>query len=254
MAEFQLWQGDCLDLMQFLPSGSVDLILTDPPYGDTSLQWDRKVAHWPREALRLLRPSGSMWVFGSFRYFADAFRTDLFAGWQIAQDVVWEKHNGSSFHADRFKRVHELAAHLYPLTSTWGAIYRQPQFTADATARAMRRKKRPPHAGHIEASSYVSQDGGPRLMRSVIYARSCHGYAQHPTQKPEDIVTPLLEFACPPGGDALDMFMGSGTTGVACANTGRNFIGIERDEKYFKIAQERVEAAYSAKVAVGLFD
>lgn len=242
----RLFRGDCLDILPTLPDRCVDLVLTDPPYGDTSLAWDSRVADWPREALRVLRPGGSMWVFGSLRYFASSFADDVFAGWQIAQDVVWEKHNGSSFHADRFKRVHELAVQFYPAGAAWRDTFKAPQYTNDATKRTVCRKKRPPHTGNIEASSYVSEDGGPKLMRSVIYARSCHGYAQHPTQKPEDIVRPLMEFGCQTGGTVLDPFMGSGTTGVAAVNTGRNFIGIERDPGYFEIAERRIYEAYEA--------
>lgn len=242
----KLFQGDCLEILPTLPDGCVDLVLTDPPYGDTSLSWDKRVGEWPREALRLLRPGGSMWVFGSLRYFATSFAGDVFGGWKIAQDIVWEKHNGSSFHADRFKRVHEIAVQFYPAGSKWRDTFKQPQYTATATKRTVRRKKRPPHTGHIEAASYVSEDGGPRLMRSVIYARSCHGYAQHPTQKPEEVVLPLLNFACRPGGTVLDMFMGSGTTGVAAINTGRDFIGIEKDPGYFEIAEKRIYGAFEA--------
>lgn len=187
-----------------------------------------------------------MWVFGSFRYFAACFAENMFAGWQIAQEIVWEKHNGSSFHADRFKRVHELAVHFYPIKTPWREIYKDPQFTSDATKRTVRRKGRPPHTGHIEAGSYTSEDGGPRLMRSVIYARSCHGFAQHPTQKPEEIVEPLLRFSCPPGGLVLDMFAGSGTTGVVAATHGRSFIGVELSPEYFQKAQQRVSTAYHA--------
>jgi site-specific DNA-methyltransferase (adenine-specific) len=81
--------------------------------------------------------------------------------------------------------------------------------------------------GHIEAGHYVSQDGGPRLMRSVLAVRSCHGYAEHPTQKPIDLLTPLIEYSCPPGGLVLDPFMGSGSTLVAARQSGRRAIGIE---------------------------
>jgi len=81
------------------------------------------------------------------------------AGLRYSQDVVWEKHNGSSFHADRFKRVHEHAVQFYRIGTPWAEIYNDVQKTSDATARTVRRKKRPPHTGHIEASSYESVDG-----------------------------------------------------------------------------------------------
>jgi len=108
-----------------------------------------------------------------------------FSGWKLAQDIVWEKHNGSNSANDRFRRLHELALHFY--RGVWREIPKEPQYTNDATARTVRRKKRPPHWGEIGESHYVSKDGGPLLMGSVIYAKSCHGYAVNETQKPEAI-------------------------------------------------------------------
>jgi site-specific DNA-methyltransferase (adenine-specific) len=171
---------------------------------------------------------------------AEHFRA---AGWKYAQDCVWEKHNGSSFHADRLKRVHEHAVQFYPSSVPWADIYKKPVTTPDATARAVRRKKRPPHTGHIEASSYTSEDGGPRLMRSVIAVRSCHGYAEHPTQKPEGIIAPLIEFSCPPCGTVGDWFAGSGSVGVTALKLGRSYVGCEIDEGYYGKARARLDRA-----------
>lgn len=227
-----LYQGDCLDLPCGLES---DCIVTDPPYGETSLEWDR----WPQDWLRRATHTGrSMWCFGSMRMFLEHAGEFTGAGWKLSQDIIWEKHNGSGFHADRFKRVHESATHWY--RGEWGSIYHEVPTTPDATARAVRRKHRPPHTGHIEASSYVSEDGGPRLMRSVIAMRSMHGRAIHPTEKPVGILTPLIEYACPPGGLVLDPFAGSGSTLEAARMTGRRAIGIEIDERYCELAARRL--------------
>jgi site-specific DNA-methyltransferase (adenine-specific) len=160
--------------------------------------------------------------------------------------LVWEKHNGSSFHADRFKRVHEHIIQLYKKEAAWSEIYKKPVFTMDATKRATRRKKRPPHMGHIEAGSYESHDGGPRLMRSVIYERSCHGYAQHPTQKPVGILGPIIEYSCPEGGLVVDPTCGSGSTLVAAKLIGRRCVGIEVDERYCEMAARRLESGVHA--------
>lgn len=215
-----------------LATTAVDVVIADPPYGETSLEWDKRVKGWINAV-----PSKNLWVFGSLRYFLGA---SDFSGWNMAQDIVWEKHNGSSFHADRFKRVHEHAVQFY--RGSWAGIYKNPVTTADAVARAVRRKKRPPHTGHIEAGHYVSHDGGPRLERSVIYVRSCHGEALHPTQKPEGIVGPIVKYSCPDGGIILDPFMGSGTTLVVAAKLQRMAIGIEIEEKYCEIAAKRLES------------
>jgi site-specific DNA-methyltransferase (adenine-specific) len=232
--------GDALEQMALLADGSVNCVITDPPYGETSLKWDRWVDGWLAALPRIMAPSASLWCFGSLRFFIE--RAADFKDWNLAQDLVWEKHNGSNAFADRFRRVHEQAAQFYPPGRAWSDIYRRPLFTNDATARTVRRKRRPPQWGHIEASAYASEDGGPRLMRSVMFARSAHGYAVHPTQKPLETILPLDEYSCPVGGVVLDCFMGSGTVGVAAQRLGRGFIGIEIDPAYCTAAERRIEA------------
>lgn len=231
--------GDMRDVVTQFEDESFDCIVTDPPYQETSLAWDRWVDGWPLLIRRVLKPTGSMWCFGSQRMFWD--RRDQFGGWRLAQDCIWEKHNGSGFHADRFKRVHEHALQFYRDDAPWEQVYKNPQYTNDATARAVRRKRRPAHMGHIEASSYRSEDGGPRLMRSVIYARSEHGRAVHRTQKPIAIVEPLLLYSCPPLGRVLDCFAGSGTTGVVAARHGMHTTLIEADPLYESVIKRRLE-------------
>ena len=214
---------------------AIDVTVTDPPYGVTLLAWDKVCDGW----LDLV-PSAALWLFGSMSF----FRAQQFDGWKYSQEIIWEKHNGSNFHADRFRRVHEIAMMFY--RGAWGALYKRVPETMDATRRTIRRKEKPAHhLGARQASHYVSEDGGPRKMRSVIYARSCHGHAVHPTQKPVAIVQPLCEYSCPPAGVVLDPFMGSGTTGVACHALDRQFIGIEKERKYFDLALERIAATHA---------
>lgn len=227
-----LYLGDALEVLPQLAC-TADLVVADPPYGETSLVWDVR----PRDWLGLIRCT-SLWHFGSLRMFMAAAPEFAAAGWKLSQDVVWEKHNGSSFHADRFKRVHEQAALFY--RGQWAWVHHDPQFTMNATKRTRRSKRRPPHTGHIEATPYSSDDGGPKLMRSVIYCRSAHGEAIHPTQKPEGILRPLIEYACPEGGLVLDPFAGSGSTGLAARQTGRRAVLIEKDERYAHAAAERL--------------
>ena len=227
--------GNCMDVLAAMPAASVDAIIVDPPYAQTSLAWDRWVDGWPNAAARVLKPSGSMWVFGTLRMFTD--RWSEFAAWRMAQDIVWEKHNGSSFHNDRFRRVHEQAVQFY--RGRWEDVYKGIVTTNEARARVVRRKERPAHMGEIAGTTFISEDGGPRIMRSVIYARSQHGNAIHPTQKPEAIIEPLLRNSCRPGGVVLDPFAGSGTTGVVASRLGMSAILIEADEKYFAAMQDR---------------
>jgi site-specific DNA-methyltransferase (adenine-specific) len=226
-----LYHGDFRDLLPGL--GQFDAIVTDPPYGETSLDWDVWPAGWPG---LLTDVASSMWCFGSMRMFLD--QRDEFAAWKLSQDIVWEKHNGSGFHSDRFKRVHEHATHWYQ--GDWAGIRHETPTTDDARARVVRRKARPAHTGHIDASSYLSVDGGPRLMRSVQYARSMHGRAINETEKPVEILEPLIEYAVAPGGVVLDAFAGSGSTGVAARNHGRRAVLIEKREAQCEAAAARL--------------
>jgi site-specific DNA-methyltransferase (adenine-specific) len=223
--------------------GMVDLVLTDPPYGDTSLEWDVFGDAWVPYARDSLKPSGSMWVFGSLKHL---FRLSQgLSGLKLVQDIVWEKQNGTGAQADRFRRVHEHAIHLILEGSVWRDVYHSTQYTMDARKKVVRRKERPPHWGVIENSTYVSEDGGPRVMRSVFHVNNCHGYADHPTQKPEGVVSPLILYSSPLNGMVLDPFMGSGTTAIVCEKNARPWVGIEIEEKYCEIAAKRLEAERS---------
>lgn len=231
--------GDCREIMR--SEGPFDMIIADPPYGDTSLSWDKLVRGWERVAHDRLKPSGSMWVFGSLRFFMLAHRPMRAAGLRVAQEIVWEKHNGSGLHADRFKRVHELAVQVVRDDATWSDVFNEVQKTNDATARTVRRKMKPQHFGDVDAGpTYKSEDGGPRIMRSVIYARSCHGHAIHPTQKPVDLLEILIRTSCPPGGLVGDFFAGSGAAGEAARSCGRSYVGCEIDPAYATAALDRL--------------
>ncbi len=231
-AGITIYHGDCRVLLPVIPTA--DVVIADPPYGDTALPWDKRVSDWPSTVS--ISPAGSMWVFGSFRYFFESVFE--FVGWKLAQDIVWEKHNGSCSFADRFRRVHENAVQFY--RGEWADVYKNPVTTPDATARTVRRKNRPTHWSKIAEGNYTSEDGGPRLMRSVIWVRSCHGEAEHPTQKPIGILDPLLRYSCPPGGSVLDPFMGSGSTLIAAKALGFKAVGCEIEERYCEIAAKRL--------------
>lgn len=227
-----IYHGDARVVLPCL-LGAFDAVITDPPYGDTSLEWDRWVQNWPE---LLAARTSALWSFGSFRMFYE--HATEFSSWKLAQDLVYEKHNGSAPVSDRFRRVHELVAHFY--RGAWEDQLKQTPTTKDATARTVRRKARPPHWGNIDAGSYESQDGGPRLMRSVLQFRSEHGAALHPTQKPVGLVRLLIEYSTTPGQLILDPFCGSGTTLVAAKQMGRRAIGIELNERDCENAARRL--------------
>jgi site-specific DNA-methyltransferase (adenine-specific) len=241
----QLFLGDCREVLPALNLADVGVVVADPPYGETSLLWDRWQDGWIAAVAEAVRTSCSLWCFGSMRMFLE--QAGDFDAWRLAQDLVWEKHNGSSFTNDRFKRVHEHVVQWY--RGDWANVWRQPVTTNDATPRQVRRKQKPPHTGDIGTGVYRSEDGGPRLARSVLKVRSCHGHAAHPTQKPLGIIDPLLRYSLAPGGTVLDPFAGAGSTLVAAREAGFRAVGIEADERYCEAAATRL-----AQGALGLFD
>lgn len=231
----------CADVMQWadlLPP--VDAIIADPPYGETSLKWDVWPAGWPRAFWKCSR---QLWCFGSFRMFWEQ-KLD-FAGWKLAQDVVWEKHNGSSMRKDRFRRVHELACHFY--AGEWETLYTKVPVVPfeNERKRSLKMFGRPAHLTRstgpkqfnpVAAASY--EYDGTRLQRSVIPVRSCHGKAVNETQKPAGIVAPLVEYSVPPGGILLSPFAGSGTDLVVARSQGKRAIGFElREEQCAEIVR-----------------
>lgn len=224
-----IYHGDMRDVAPFVVA---DLVVADPPYGVTSLEWDRWVPGWPS-----LIQQDAMWCFGQLRVFMERSQDFVVGRWRLSQDLIWEKQNGSHLFNDRFRRVHEQAALFY--RGEWGDRFKEPQFTMDALPKTIRRKSRAPHLGNHGPVSYESRDGGPRLMRSVLQVRSTHGYAENETQKPVGILTPLIEYGCPPEGVVFDPFLGAGSTLVAAKLVGRRAIGVELREEQCEIAATR---------------
>jgi len=227
-----LYHGDCRDVLPALAE-RYDCAVADPPYGETSLAWDRWPDGWPTV---LAEATPSAWCFGSMRMFLD--RRDEFTGWKLSQDVIWEKHDGSGFATDRFRRVHEYALHFY--RGSWSETRHEvPRIGIVGPDKSVRRVSvAKGHHGDRNASSYV--DDGTRLMRSVIKTRNMHGRNLHPTEKSVAILSPLIEYACPPGGVVLDPFAGSGSTAVAARLSGRRSVLIEADERYCEVIARRL--------------
>jgi site-specific DNA-methyltransferase (adenine-specific) len=231
--------GDCREQMLAWPAGVADACIADPPYGDTSLDWDKQVDGWIPAVARVLKPAASIWVFGSLRFLAPLFAEMHAAGFKYSQDIVWEKQNGSGLLNDRFRRVHEHAVMFY--RGAWRDVYHDAQYTSDGTATTIRRTSKPIHmGGGVKPNTYTSVDGGPRLQRSVIRARNEHGQAVHPTQKPLGIVSPLISYSVPEGGVVVDPFFGSGTTGIAARILKRNFAGCEKDPAAMEMQRDRL--------------
>jgi site-specific DNA-methyltransferase (adenine-specific) len=231
-----LHHGDCRQVLPEL-SLTVDCVIADPPYAETSLAWDRWPDGWPDA---LISASRSMWCFGSMRMFLD--RRDDFTAWKLSQDVIWQKRNGTGLAIDRFRRVHEHALHWY--RGEWSRVHHEtPRVAADPAAlkrngNAVRVARAGAHLGNSTNRSW--EDDGTRLMQSVIAAPSVR-HGGHPTEKPVELLDPLIRYACPPGGVVLDPFAGSGSTAAAARLSGRRSVLIEADERYCEAIARRLD-------------
>jgi site-specific DNA-methyltransferase (adenine-specific) len=227
-----LYHGDAMVLAPLIGE-RFDAAITDPPYGETALDWD----HWPKGWPEMARTmTDSLWCFGSFRMFFD--QRNEFLKWQLAQDIIWEKQNGSGLHSDRFRRVHEMAAHFY--NGSWSGIYKQPVFVPVIGGRkkSVVRKNKPTHFNGISNGAY--EYGDQRIMRSVIFTPNCHRSAINETQKPEELVAPLITYSVPPGGSLVDFFCGSGTTLAIARAQGKRAVGFEMRESQCEAIAKRL--------------
>lgn len=231
-----LYHGDCRSVLPAL-GVTADCMISDPPYGETSLPWDRWPEGWLEAAAGVTR---SLWCFGTLRMYLehrDEFRA---AGWKLSQDVIWEKHNGSGVHGDRFRRVHEQVTHWY--RGAWGGVAADISAITVSTGRKAQRITRG-QTPHLGTTGGVGAVGEATLMRSVQRVHSMHGRAIHPSEKPLGILDPLARYSCPPGGLVIDCFAGSGSTLDAARCSGRRTIGIEADERYCELAARRLAQA-----------
>lgn len=217
-----LYQGDMREIVPTLDQ--VDAVITDPPYGQTSLRWDRWPVDWPTVCAAV---TSSLWCFGTLRTFTDHWSEFTASGWKLAQDVVWAKHNGSGPTVDRFRRVHEQVVHLY--RGLWRDIHHVPPRIPATTLRGEIRPgaKDIPHHGAYRDRAWV--DDGTRIVTSVICANSEHRRAVHPTQKPLAVLAPILAYSVPPDGVVLDPFAGSGSIALAALDADRRAVLVEAD-------------------------
>ena len=236
--EIQLLHGDCLERMAEIPDGSVDMVLTDPPYGTTACKWDAVIPFEPMwaEVKRVLKPNGAA-VFTATQPFSSALGASNLP-W-LRYSWSWHKAHTGQLNAKRMplKNIEDVLV-FYLNQPTYN-----PQFGAGEPY-TVRRK------GYKGSECYGSQvdhdtvsDGRRYPMQDLHFRNKESGGNIHPTQKPVALMEYMIRTYTNEGEVVLDFTMGSGTTGVACVNTKRFFIGVERDEKYFNIAKARIEAA-----------
>ena len=228
--------GDCLDVMQGIPDGSVDMVCTDPPYGTTACKWDSVIPFEPMWAQlkRIVKPNGAIVLMASQPFTSALVMSNV---GMFRYDLKWIKTQATGFYnANRMPlRAHEDILVFYRSLPSYN-----PQKTAGEPYVQKRGSASNVYQGK-DLSVTVNETGMRHPLSWRVFQRDAD--KTHPTQKPVALMEYLIKTYTNPGETVLDFTMGSGTTGVAAANTGRRFIGIERDPDYFTIASARVQKA-----------
>ena len=225
--------GDCLEVMKSIPDGSVDMILTDPPYGTTACKRDTVIdldKMW-EQLKRVIKPNGAIVLFGS-EPFSSALRMSNIKNYKY--DWKWDKISPTG-HLNAKKRPMKKLEDIcvfsvhYSNYKPQGLVYNPRKKSRKSTTEGSNC-----YGKHNDENISLYQ-GYPTERLEI---KNENGF--HPTQKPVFLIKDLIETYTNEGETVLDFTMGSGTTGVACKNLNRNFIGIELDTEYFKIAEKRI--------------
>ena len=236
-----LYKGDCLEIMKNIESGSVDAIITDPPYGTTACKWDSVIDFelmWI-ELKRIIKPNGAILLFGS-EPFSSALRMSNVKDFRY--DIIWEKSHARGF-LNAWKqpmRKHENISMFYKKQPTYNPILKDKD---PKNIRPISKRSRSSQFNGGEFSNEANKRKCPNnksMPNSLIKFNSKVTPIIHPTQKPIALMEYLIKTYTNANETVLDFTMGSGTTGVACKNTNRDFIGIEMNNEYYDIACKRV--------------
>lgn len=241
----KLMQGDCLELMKNITDGSIDMILCDLPYGTTKNRWDSVIPFEPlwQQYKRIIKDNGAIVLFGQGLFFADLIISNRK---MYKYDFSWNKVLTSGFlNANKMPlRQHELIAVFYKKLPTYN-----PQKTVGNKNHSLKSRKN-------EGTNYNGYDtvdnserlGNMKHPTSVLtFSKPHSSVCKHPTEKPVALLEYLIKTYTNEGDTVLDNCMGSGSTGVAAVNTGRNFIGMELDESYFNIAKNRIKESETVR-------
>lgn len=235
----QLLHGDCLELMKDIPDKSIDMILCDLPYGTTQNKWDKPIdlsALWDNYK-RIIKVGGVIALFSQMPFSADLVNSNRK---QFRYEWIWKKAQGTGhLNANRMPlKIHENILIFYDRMP----IY-IPQKTYGFAYYKARHYKGSTNYGHQRECETICSDGS-RYPVDIIEFKQCNCSAErklHPTQKPVPLLEYLIRTYTNKDETVLDNCMGVGSTGIACLNTNRNFIGIELDDSYFDIAKNRIE-------------
>ena len=246
-------QGDCLELMKQIPDGSVDAIITDPPYGTTACKWDSVIPFEPmwEQLKRIIKHNGAIVMTAS-----QPFTTALIASnmKMFKYCWVWEKNlKTGNLNARRMP----MGGHEDVVVFCKGSTVYNPQKRMRTTEIPSGNKKNSKTSVYgTQREEYQDRQSDMINPDTVIKNIKCvHNSSGkiHPTQKPVALMEYLIKTYTNEGETVLDFTMGSGTTGVACVNTNRNFIGIELDESYFEIASKRISDTQDEIIKPKLF-
>lgn len=239
--DYELWCGDCLELMNNIPDKSVDCIICDLPYQQTSRNcWDKIIPFEPlwMQYNRIAKENAAIILFGNGMFTAELMMSGKHI-WRY--NIIWEKTQPTGFlNAKKMPlRNHEDICIFYKKLPTYN-----PQKTGGHLRKTSKAEHKIPckitrNYGEHNLTSYDSTERYPKSV--WLFAKDTQKSALHPTQKPLALVEELVKTYSNKGDIILDNCMGSGTTGVATLNLGRKFIGIEKEKGYFDIAKERIE-------------
>jgi site-specific DNA-methyltransferase (adenine-specific) len=252
----ELLQGDCLELMEDIPDKSIDMVLCDPPYGSIACKWDIVIPFEPlwKQYKRIIKDRGAIVLFGS-EPFSSLLRCSNLTMYKY--DWVWKKSKYGNFILSKYQPIKEhenisiFSTGTASFTVNNNGICYYPQMWGEAIARnigqdkdtTLKHQNGKMKTGYIIKSTNAT---GKRFPLSIIDIKS-EGKTIHPTQKPVALLEYLIKTYTLEGETVLDNTMGSGSTGVACLNTNRSFIGMELNKDTFEIAKNRIYSHRDSK-------
>ena len=248
----ELLHGDCLELMKNIKDKSIDMILCDLPYGTTSCKWDSIIPFEPlwEQYKRIIKDNGAIVLFGQQPFTTLLISSNIN---EFRHNIIWHKDKCANFiHAKNQPRkttediiVFSKEGSGFVHNSKNKCTY-NPQMISRKPRKQMKETKRSENIIEIRGDSCSFKQGEDFIAdksypENIVYFKTEHKNRLHPTQKPVDLLEYLIKTYTNENEIVLDNCMGSGSTGVACINIDRNFIGMEKDEKYFEIAKDRIE-------------